>query len=309
MAKMTFKIKKHSYDPKILFVIVSWDSEKYIKSCLSSLFKLEYNNYKVLLIDNASSDKTLDYAKGYGLIVMKNKKNRGLQKANNNGLKYSINKGFDYTFFLNVDTIITDRNMLHLILNYFNNDKSTAIVFPTSYLLDNQDKKIFESFWLLKIINSLKLAKWNSMVDGCAMMIDNNKAKEIGYFDERLFYFDDFDYGKRARLKGFKTKRADNVKILHKWGGTIKHSLSPFVIYNFNNSLYIFLKKHLSFKFLFLLLLYFVWLIILFFYLIISASFKMINSQENNNSRFKSFFYLLKSIGSKGLGQKLNFSG
>jgi GT2 family glycosyltransferase len=92
-------------DALVSAVIISWNSRDTIERCLSSLREAVYKPLEIILVDNASSDGTAEYAeKNFPeAVIIKNSGNMGFSYANNQGIK--ISRG-EFILFLNADAFI-----------------------------------------------------------------------------------------------------------------------------------------------------------------------------------------------------------
>ena len=79
---------------EISIVIITFDSERYIKSCLDSIWSQDYRDFEVIIVDNGSQDGTVDFIKENYLhcILIENKENLGACKARNQGIKIAQGK-------------------------------------------------------------------------------------------------------------------------------------------------------------------------------------------------------------------------
>lgn len=87
---------------KVLVIIVTYNAHDWIHQCLNSV---DMDRYDAFVVDNASTDDTLqilqeEYPK---VIVRLMDKNLGFGQANNIGLRYALDNGYDYVFLLNQD--------------------------------------------------------------------------------------------------------------------------------------------------------------------------------------------------------------
>lgn len=85
--------------PKFSIIIPVYNVEKYIKKCLDSVFSQSYKDYEVIIINDGSTDKSMDIAKEYNVKII-NQKNKGQSAARNNGIKHATG---DYLIFLDSD--------------------------------------------------------------------------------------------------------------------------------------------------------------------------------------------------------------
>ena len=93
---------------KVSIVIPNWDGKDYLKDCLDSLCEISYHDYMVVVVDNGSSDGSVELLKSKytDVVIIENKENLGFSAACNKGIEYSIKNGFDYVLLLNNDTIV-----------------------------------------------------------------------------------------------------------------------------------------------------------------------------------------------------------
>ena len=111
--------------PLVSIIIVNYNGLELLKKCLMSLSKIQFTNYEVILVDNNSSDNSVNYVtKNFPqIILIKLDENKGFAEPNNIASK--IAKG-EYLLFLNNDTIVTE-NFLTELLNVIKNNEKIAI--------------------------------------------------------------------------------------------------------------------------------------------------------------------------------------
>ena len=91
---------------KVSIVIVNWNAREYLRNCLAKIFnENSLDEYEVLLVDNASTDDSLEVVKReYPLVeIIANKENIGFSRANNQGIRQCQG---EYILLLNPDTDI-----------------------------------------------------------------------------------------------------------------------------------------------------------------------------------------------------------
>ena len=105
-----------SKHPLVAIIILNWNGKHLLRTCLSSLFKLtDYPNYKVIVVDNGSTDGSVEYVKKHfpKADILALDKNYGYAKGNNEGIKYALKKyNPDYVLLLNNDTKIIQKDWL-----------------------------------------------------------------------------------------------------------------------------------------------------------------------------------------------------
>lgn len=101
---------------KVLVIVVTYNGMKWIDKCLSSIRGLSVC-VDAMVIDNASDDGTPHYvSENYPEIkVVENRKNLGFGQANNMGLQYALDNGYDYVYLLNQDAWLMPDTIERLI--------------------------------------------------------------------------------------------------------------------------------------------------------------------------------------------------
>ena len=224
---------------KLSIVIVSFNTERILEKCLQSIFKEGKNladEFEILVVDNASSDASVAMIekKFPQIKLIRNKENLGFSKAVNQGLKQA--KG-ETALLLNSDTYLTE-NCLKKLLSFEQAVRPAIIgarllnpdgtVQPSVFKLPTVGRAIQE-YWLGKKGYFSKYAPpGNSPVEveaivGGVMLISREILNRIGLLDERYFmYFEDLDYCRRVRQKGFKVYYLPEAEIIHEHGASGK---------------------------------------------------------------------------------------
>ncbi len=117
-------------NPTLSIIIINYNTAKITLSCIKSVYQdseLKNGNipFEIILIDNASTDSSLlDFSKlkYNNLKIIKNSKNLGFAKANNQGLKQALGQ---YILFLNSDTIINN-SAISQCLNWLSSHPEAA---------------------------------------------------------------------------------------------------------------------------------------------------------------------------------------
>lgn len=210
--------------PKIFAIILNYNSQDTIKDCLFSVFKSDYPNYEVVVVDNDSRDGSLEFSKTLFTRAhfIKNEKNIGFAAGINVGIRFALEKFADYVFILNPDAFI-ERKTISKLVKTAESMKKSGILSPIIY---NSEK---EGVWFsggkikwlsMKAAHSQNDSKTNpystSYVSGCAMLVKKDVFREVGLFDEDYFlYYEDADFCRRAKKKGFKCLIVPEAKVYH----------------------------------------------------------------------------------------------
>ncbi len=229
--------------PFVSIIILNYDGERYLDRCLSSILRTEYPRFEVILVDNASTDESLEnaehkFGKDERLTIIRSRTNRGFGPANNVGFRHTIG---DYVVFLNNDTTV-DPDWLTDLVNVMETDSTIGLA--QSLILSMDGQRIQASGWLISdYIVSLNSVFEGSKLDdirfpdvfeisfaqGTSMMIRRDLVKKIGLFDPRYFWFYDDTYlSFKTWLVGKRVVTVSKSRVCHAGGGTAGFD-SPFI--------------------------------------------------------------------------------
>ena len=204
-------------EPLVSIVIPTWNGQKWLKDCFTSIKKQSYSQIEVILVDNNSSDNTEKWVKDHfkWVKVVKSKSNLGYGNANNLGA--NIAKG-SLLFFLNNDTKLLPNAISKLVK--YKALKSLNIVGPR--ILNPEGKETYGGKYIG--IDPLSVHGWSKKtfyIDGCALLVSKKDFFELGGFDPAYFtYNEDIDLCWRAWLYGMSVGLLDDALLYHFSGGT-----------------------------------------------------------------------------------------
>ncbi len=233
----------------IVIIILTWNRKNMLRDCLNSIKKnTYYKNYKIVVVDNNSTDGSAEMVKKQfkEVNVIKRKKNKGFSEAYNIAVKYASKKyNPDYFFFLNNDTKVTKNWLGNLIKVSKSSDGS---IFGCNQLSFQKKQKQITAGWIrpfgTKYYHGKQIKEVNWVSDASSL-VKKEVFEKIGFFDEGLsFYYEETDFERRAVKNGFKIIYVPNSIILHKGGATSKDFDKDFLFYVFHkNRMRCFLKN------------------------------------------------------------------
>jgi GT2 family glycosyltransferase len=221
--------------PLVSIIILNFNGKRFLDKCLSSVFKTKYECFEVILVDNASTDGSIDalsgdFLKKDKLKIIRNSVNMGYGQANNIGYENAVG---DYIVFLNNDTIV-DSMWLEPLVSIMENDPSIGLA--QSLILNIDAKSVQTAGWLLSdyFVSLRSIQPENnvnikiyppvfevSYASGAAMTIKRELIEEIGLFDPKYFWFyDDNFLSFKTWLVGKRVVTATNSRVYHAGGGT-----------------------------------------------------------------------------------------
>ena len=117
--------------PLVYVIVLNWNAEAVTAECLESLVGLAYPNYRVVLVDNGSSDHSgAVLARRFpDVCLLQMERNLGYTGGNNVGIRKALAAGADYVFLLNNDTTVAP-DLLDQLVDIAESDTSIAAVNP-----------------------------------------------------------------------------------------------------------------------------------------------------------------------------------
>ncbi|HEX7483487.1 MAG TPA: glycosyltransferase family 2 protein, partial [Candidatus Bathyarchaeia archaeon] len=215
--------------PLVFVIVVNYNGLKYLETCFSSLEQQTYKNYRIIMLDNASTDNSVQFTqKNFSKIfIIQANENYGFAKGNNLAIGFALDQKADYVFLVNNDTEV-ERDLLKKLVGAAEGDSSIGVVGPAIFGLKNKGTlqelgmAVDRFGYPLAIKTFSKKNNCVFFVSGCAMLIKSDLLRKIGLFDEKYFMFaEDLDLCWRGRLSGYKIIVVDNAKIYHASGGSI----------------------------------------------------------------------------------------
>jgi hypothetical protein len=242
---------------RVAVVVLNWNGINDTLECLGSLQKQSYKNFRIVVIDNGSTDNSQELLDKYkdahiNTDIVYNPKNFGFAGGVNTGIEYALNDDFEYVALFNNDAI-ANKDWLKNLVNAIG---PQDIGISTGLLLRIDGSTIDTtgeqySVWGLPFPrnrnNKTIKAAGGGMVFGAtggASLYKTSMLREIGFFDEDFFaYYEDTDISFRAQLAGWKVAYSPDAIAYHKEGATSK-KIPGFAVYQtFKNLPLLFLKN------------------------------------------------------------------
>ncbi len=205
---------------KLDIVIVTYNSEKWMENCISSIENskgVNMDDIYLNIIDNVSKDGTIkllnslkEKSKIKEFNIIETGENLGFGKANNEAAK---NAKSDYIFFLNPDTVLDENALSYAMKRIENADENVGVWEFRQWPYEHP-----------KIYDPLTLE--TSWVSGACFIIKKDLFNKIGGFDKNIFmYAEDVDISWKARIEGYKLIYMPDAIVTHycyKSAGEIK---------------------------------------------------------------------------------------
>lgn len=217
--------------PKVSIVILNWNGKKFLNDCFSSLNKITYKPFEVILVDQNSSDGSAQYIrKNFPWVkLIASKVNNGFAGGNNIGAAASTG---EYILFLNNDTVVTPDFLKRLVATCMKDTKIGCIqpemrIMSTPSLLDEAGAYLTFTGFLYHYgyRKNYRLPVYRTKREifsakGACILMPREVFQKIGGFDEDFFiFFEETDLCHRIWLAGYKVIYEPDASIYHVAGG------------------------------------------------------------------------------------------
>ncbi|HET6444015.1 MAG TPA: glycosyltransferase family 2 protein [candidate division Zixibacteria bacterium] len=201
--------------PSITCFVLNWNSQVYIGDCLSALLASEYENAEYIVIDNASTDGSVDFItqKYPSIKVIRNPTNLGFAGGNNVALQELES---DFAVLINPDVIVSPGLISDLIAPLSADDRIGIAGCKTFY---PGSKRIQHAGGYLEYprgvpghigLEEEDAGQYDQIADveyvtGAVFAVRRTMLDEIGLFDPEYFlYYEEADLCLRARNSGYR---------------------------------------------------------------------------------------------------------
>ena len=247
----------HTPRPLVYLVILTWNQRETILECLVSATRMTYPNFRIVVVDNGSTDGTAETIKARfpNVEVVVNERNLGYPGGCNVGLRYALEQGAEYIFAINNDVSV-DPAILDELMRETAPD--VGILTPKIYFAGDP-KRIWSVGGRRNRLtlemnhrgdHELDQGQWDQVLErdyliGCAHLFSRSLLEEIGLLDAGYFlYYDDLDICIRAQQAGYRLLMAPQAHMWHKVADSSGGVDTPRERYYMARSNVRFLRKH-----------------------------------------------------------------
>ncbi len=243
--------------PLVYTVILNTNRRDDTLACLASLSKSTYSQIKVIVLDNSSTDGSVEairYAFPDAQIINL-AENLGYAGNNNVGIEEAIKQGADWVLVLNEDTIL-DPDCLAELVKVGEGDPQIGIVGPMVY--HHNEPNVIQSaggmlgkYWQSQHLgkNELDCGQFQlphrvEWISGCAILVRKAAIEQAGMLDASFFiYWEETEWCIRVARNGWQIIHVPHAKIWHKGVQRDYQPKPSFTYYGTRNHL-LTLSKH-----------------------------------------------------------------
>lgn len=241
---------------RVAIIILIWNGKEDTLECLRSLQADTYPEKEIIVVDNGSTDDSVEAIRTQfpSVTILQNGTNLGFTGGNNIGIRYALENSADYIFLLNNDTSLEPDALRHLV-EVAQSNPSYGLLTPVIHYFDAP-----QEIWFAD--SRVDLRRGTAVhgpsrrptreeepfsipwATGCAMLVRADVIRRLSGFDDRYYYtWEDVDLSLRVRASGSDIVSVPRARIYHKVGRAGRVFSSKRHYYAVRNSLLL-VSKH-----------------------------------------------------------------
>jgi GT2 family glycosyltransferase len=218
-------------EPRVFTILVNWNGRDVTLECLASLAHIRYRTNSIVVVDNASTDGSVDAIRRHhpDVTVLAMKENHRFAGGNNAGMRHALEHGADMILLLNNDTTVADDFLTHMV-GRMQSHPAIGMVAPKIYYHDDPARIWFAggvvSMWTGTMRHTGIRERDNGQHDtageidyasGCCILVRRSVVERVGMLDESFYmYTEDADWSMRVRRAGHTIIYEPKARIWHK---------------------------------------------------------------------------------------------
>lgn len=247
-------------------MMLSWNDAENTLDCLRSVYQLDYAHYRVLVVDNGSSEETVRAIRAafpqVELIV--NPSNLGFGGGANVGFERALQHGVEYVLFINNDTVL-EPGLLRELVRSADAHPRAGLLVPKIYyhpgVLRDEPLRVWSAGarWApfpprVKMIGRGRPDRPRydrprrlEYATGCALLIRRQVIQTVGGFDPIYWpaYQEDYDFSARVTQAGWEIRYVPAARLWHKETRSHQQQGSRNKAYNLGKNTVPFFMRHI----------------------------------------------------------------
>jgi len=243
--------------PLVVTIILNTSRRDDTLACLASLIEGKYENHKIIVLDNASTDGSIAAIQTQypNVEILELSENEGYAGNNNVGIEAALAYGADWVFVLNEDTILAP-DCISKLVAVGESDPQIGIVGPMVYHHNEPDAIQSAGGALTRYWEGYHIAENEpdtgqladpcevDWIHGCGIMLRGTAVSQVGMLDTRFFYYwEETEWSIRIKKAGWRIIHVPDAKLWHK-GVQRDYQPSPNITYYNTRNRLLALSKH-----------------------------------------------------------------
>lgn len=229
------KAMSKSENPLVYVIILTYNNVDDTIECLDSVQKMDYPNFRTVVVDNGSSDNTPEKIRQMfpDVHIIENSTNLGVPWGFNIGFSFALRAGAEYILMLNNDTV-AEPDLLSELIKTGSSASDIGILMPKVLYHDRPTRiwaiggrhRRFPPAIVTMGLNKPDGEAFNQpreldYAPSCGLLIHRRAFEQAGLFDPGyFFFFDDWDFSTRVRAQNQRIRFVPTACLYHKDGRT-----------------------------------------------------------------------------------------
>lgn len=214
--------------PLVYVIVLNYNGRRWIEACVDALSGTRYDNYRVLVVDNASDDGSVEFLQSrYPQVrVLVNQRNLGFSDGNNVGINEALANGADYVVLLNPDTKV-EPDWLQTLISVGEGERGVGILGAVQLEYDGEEFNSWTKTAMRPLLEELKRPEsaraWIPVewVEGACFAVKRGVFDAVGLLDPIYFaFYEEIDFCRRAAVAGHQIALVPRSRIHHYRGGS-----------------------------------------------------------------------------------------
>lgn len=243
----------------IAIVTINWNGWRHTLACLASLRRSEGPAWHLYIVDNASTDDSLDHLVDLGadVTVIRSPVNGGWTGGNNLGLKHALDAGHELFFIFNNDAEVKPDTLAKLVAAQAEFGDAPPLLGPVNRGATDEDYNFVGAHldarsgipqqdppWDVKHEDLAPIWR-TAYIRGAALFVTRDHLTRVGFFDDQFYLnYDETDWCFRAKALGIDAMMVRDAAILHIESAALGGSESPLNVYFKTRNLLLFAERH-----------------------------------------------------------------
>lgn len=242
-----------------VIIVLNWNGREDLLRCLDSLVPVLSETVRVLVVDNGSTDGSVDAVRQNvpGVDVLALDRNLGYAAGNNAGFRHAMRLSPEYAVFLNNDTVVAP-DAVPALIGVLGNDPEAGIAVPEIRYMDDPDRiwyaggEVRLGIGLVRHIGirephgpAYSFRRKTGYATGCCFAMRSRDYAKLGGFDERFgMYAEDVDLSLRVRQSGLSVIYEPAATVWHRVSASYGSGMHPRKIVRKSAAMLYLMRKH-----------------------------------------------------------------
>lgn len=216
-------------EPRVACVVLNWNSWQDTVACLTGLGGIEYGNVTVIVVDNGSTNDSVERIRQAHppVELIRTGRNLGYAGGVNAGIRLALERGAEFVWLLNNDAKPLPNALSALVRKALEQPDLGAVGSVLMYMGAQHRVQAWGggrvNCWLGRSSHaaSVREDRWFDYLTAASLLLRRAALEEVGLFDDGFFlYWEDTDLGFRLRRRGWRLGVAAESVVFHKEGAS-----------------------------------------------------------------------------------------